>query len=812
MLSSAIPTMILLWSGILSAAPEAGFSLAKPVWLEGRETEMNVSAGFRGVFENTKASSAQVRVTASTLYRLFVNGEFVGHGPARGPHGYYRVDEWDISSRLKAGVNVAAIEVAGYNANSYYVLNQPSFVQAEILLDGAAVSATGSGDRPFQGFPIAERMQKVQRYSFQRPFIEVYTLKQGYDAWRADSTVSVPAAKLSEMQPKHLLARGVPYPRFEVQPVIHHLSSGLFEEGKLEERFRDRSLVEISEKLKGYPEQNLDIIVSDLLCALHNTSITPEKLEVAANQEFLVKKGDFRVLDLGTNLTGFLKLHVSCTEPTRLIATFDETETELDVNWRRLGCVNALLFDLEKGDYALEGFEPNTMRFIKLMTVSGACTVSGVGLRRYEHPGATLGEFQCADEKLNRIFEAGRTTFAQNAVDIFMDCPHRERAGWLCDSYFTARSALSLTGKVDVEHNFLQNFQLPDRFEHLPEGMLPMCYPSDHNDGVFIPNWSLWFVMELGEYVQRGGQEDLVAALRPRIEALFSYFSKFENESGLLEKLESWVFVEWSAANDFVQEVNYPSNMLYAGALETAGRVYNIPAWIEKAAAIRNAIREQSLKGPFFVDNANRVDGKVTPTGNMTEVCQYFAFYFGVATPETDAELWRILMDEFGPHRQEQGLYKEVRPANSFIGNMLRFELLSRAGRTEQTLREMVDYLMYMVERTGTLWENQQDHASLNHGFASHAVVSLYRDILGAYKIDLLKKAVTVKLNPNELEWCAGKIPVGDDFITVQWKQDTDTVSLFVEVPEGFTVTVENGTGRKLTQTTIPVTLGGTAP
>ena len=52
-----------------------------------------------------------------------------------------------------------------------------------------------------------------------------------------------------------------------------------------------------------------------------------------------------------------------------------------------------------------------------------------------------------------------------------------------------------------MEQNFFENFLLPDRFEHLPPGMLPMCYPADHNDGVFIPNWSLWFVVQLEEYL-----------------------------------------------------------------------------------------------------------------------------------------------------------------------------------------------------------------------------------------------------------------------------------------------------------------------
>ena len=51
------------------------------------------------------------------------------------------------------------------------------------------------------------------------------------------------------------------------------------------------------------------------------------------------------------------------------------------------------------------------------------------------------------------------------------------------------------------------------RFEFLPEGMLPMCYPADHNDGVFIPNWALWFVVQLEEYAQRNGDRDMVDAV-----------------------------------------------------------------------------------------------------------------------------------------------------------------------------------------------------------------------------------------------------------------------------------------------------------
>ena len=115
-----------------------------------------------------------------------------------------------------------------------------------------------------------------------------------------------------------------------------------------------------------------------------------------------------------------------------------------------------------------------------------------------------------------------------------------------------------------------------------------MCYPADHNDGVFIPNWSLWFVVQLEEYLQRSGDRAMVDALRSKVLRLFDYFQPFENDDGLLEKLQGWVFVEWSAANQYVQDVNYPSNMLYAGALSAASRMYRLPELAKKANQIRD--------------------------------------------------------------------------------------------------------------------------------------------------------------------------------------------------------------------------------
>ncbi|MBI4559944.1 MAG: hypothetical protein HY706_20325 [Candidatus Hydrogenedentes bacterium] len=756
--------------------------------------EKNLIVGFSSQFGIASQPGVVLRITASTLYRAFLNGKFVGHGPARGPRGFYRVDEWDVSEHAQPGVNVIAIEVAGYNANSYYLLDQPSFLQAEVLAEGSVLAATG--DNSFRARIVSERVQKAQRYSFQRPFSEVYRLAPGWADWRTKPEGGVSGVVV---EAKQYLPRRVPYPSFELRGPQGAVSHGRVESSALPERvWKDRSLTGISDKLGGYPESELEVIPSIELQKIQIASRDDVSLPLFQEESLRLDANAFHILDFGTNLTGFLGATVTCRKPTRLYFTFDEILTDTDVDFKRLGCVNIVAYELQPGTYRVESFEPYTLRYLKLLTLDGDCDVAGVYLREYVNPDVWNAQFAASDERFNRLFAAGRETFRQNAVDIFMDCPSRERAGWLCDSFFTSRVAFDLSGDTRVEKNFFENFLMPEKFDHLPNGMLPMCYPSDHNDGIFIPNWALWFVVQLEEYLARSGDLELADNLRSKVLRLFDYFQRFKNEDGLLEKLESWVFVEWSEANKFVQDVNYPSNMLFAAALAAASRMYDLPQLAEEAEHVRDVVRRQSYDGQFFVDNALRVDGKLEVTRNRSEVCQYFAFFFDVATPESYPELWRALREEFGPKRRETKAYPEVHMANAFVGNMLRLEILSRYGLCKQILDESLAYQLYMADRTGTLWENDGAYASCNHGFASHAVHTLYRDVLGLYRVDAVNKQVKVRITDSDLEWCEGRIPTPEGHAYLKWRKSGDGIHCRFDVPSGFTVTVDNLSGHKV--------------
>jgi alpha-L-rhamnosidase len=784
-------------AGAAPADPEIAFRAAKPIWPQGLEKEMNISVGFRAVFEAPPGHHVRLRLTGSTLYRIFLNGQFFSCGPARTARGHFRVDVFDLTSQLVPGKNLIAIEVAGYNVNSYYVLDQPSFLIAEVTTDAAVLASTGGVGAPFKARVITERVQKVQRYSFQRSFSEIYHLDAQSTAWRERIDASIPPVACATFPVQKLIPRRVPHPSFFQRQPEQIAAEGTFRWGANGPKSlaEDHSVpygAKISPTLHGFPEQQIPEI--PYLELQKTESVVNNRIDqqYVWDQSLHIDVNEFKTLDFGTDIVGFFGARVTVTTPTKLYFTFDETLTKGDIDFTRLMCVNIVAYTLAPGTYNLECFEPYTMRFLKLMVLEGACDVSQIYLREYTAPDVWSGHFHTNDEGLNQLFTAGIETYRPNAIELFTDTPSRERAGWLCDSSFTAQVSPLLSGHTKVEKCYLENFLLPDHFPNIPAGMVPSCYPADQYDGGFCPTWGLWFLIQLEQYQLRSGDHEMVEAFRPRVLKLLDYFQAFQNSDGLLEKLTGWVFIEWSKSNDYVQDVSYAANMLYAAALAAVGRVYSLQQRVEQAEALRAVIRAQSYNGEFFVDNAVRQGGKLVPTSNRTETCQYYAFYFDTASVDKYPKLWETLHTQFGPPRLSTKAFADIAPSNAFMGNIMRLELLSRAGLTDQLVAEAKSYFLYMAELTGTFWENMSNEASMNHAFGSHIIVHLYRDVLGIHRLDMVNKTVHLRFTQSSLEVCEGRIPTPDGFVTMRWTRTPDTLTYQLDVPAGYKVSVEN--------------------
>ncbi len=722
------------------------------VWGRDYLDDMNITLSF--TLKLKKQQSVFLSLSASSCYKLYADGVMLAFGPQRAAHGYARVQEFSFKAKE---INVL---VHNLGVTNFCWVKQPPFFACEVIADEGEKYTS----KDFDCYLIDDRVKKVQRYSYQRGFAEVYNVKSQKesvsdveDNFERIESVVVDVPKL--LNSNCLNAK-----------LGEHYSEKVIDSGSVtiddkKEVWRDRVHYQIGEKTGGFTIDEWTEFPTDEACKF---VYHPDK------------EGDliYKTYDFGRSITGFSELKVKAKKGSKVYLIFDEllkdNKTSGDnIDFTRNTCSNVFKWMFEReGEYEVSCFEPYTLRYAKIVC-DKSCSVEMLQ-RDYKNPDTENFKFTCQNKKLQRIVESAVYTFAQNAADLLTDCPSRERSGWLADSWFSSVAEKVFTGKNNAEKTFLENYidYTPDK---LPKGIIPMNYPADDYDGMYIPNWNMWYILEIGKYQGIYGNDDIVINSKDNVYGILDYFKTKENELGLLEDLESWVFVEWSAANDqsHICGVNIPSNISYAACLIEAGKVYNDNALIEKAENIIKTIKKIGFDGRFFVDNLIR-DQKncLKQTSNYTEVCQYYAFWFNCLTKEEYSDLFAELMNKLGTERKD-GYMPEMEKPNVMFGIYMRMDLLLRLGEREKVLKEVIKIFYDMAEKTGTLWEHNNTSASCNHGFASYAIRWLIFALTG-YDVLENNEISSVGLGIDcEIEFPKGackykKIKVKDNIVTAE--------------------------------------------
>lgn len=662
-----------------------------PVWVDEAATGSGVTVSFRSTFDWVDGGEApELQIAASAVYRAFLNGEFVGWGPARTVIGFARVDKWALNP-LK-GRNVLTIEVAGYRFESYQYNGGEPFLSACVVAGGRTLV---SAPTDFEAVEV-RRTKTGPKYSRQRGFVaEAYEVDGEDIAWRKGEAVSRPRLKLVSTACPKALPREVPYPDFTIRSDFVSATDAA-----------GNGILRLNAVDTGFV--GLDVVCTQ-----------PGRIAF----EFDEALGTNGVIDLSRNGDPLSSWHAM---------------------------YNRLVWDVkEPGAYSMETIEPYTLKFAQVKVEGGAFASVRPYLRRCRNPLVSRSFYRSGDPRLNALFAAAQESLAQNAVDILTDCPSRERVGWLCDTFFSSEASAWLTGDFAIEREYLLNFARTDDYgKNVPAGAIPGFMPSRR--GGVMPTYMMWYALQCCAAAERLSLSDRTAFLSvvgPRISGVFGWLEGFVKE-GLLENLPGWVFVEWSKANDYVKGVNYPANMLWALALERSGRLLGRQDWVARARSVRAAVRRQSFDGRFFHDQAQRgADGRLVRTEEAkTESCQYYAFFTGLATKATDPALWRTLVDELGPNRRG---HDDMVASDAFIGWLLRLTLLARAGENARLLADMKTYYGGMARESGTFWEFADGHDSRCHAIGSYVAVLMLREALGIGRIDWAAKKLHVTGRPS---------------------------------------------------------------
>ncbi len=701
------------------------FFKALPVYPEDLSEVMNTYAVFRTVAGDL--TDCDLHVTAAAFYQVWINGRFLAFGPARTAKGYAREDVLSLCG-FSGSNNEIVITVSGAFCQSFDGVRQPSFLQAEIRRGDEVLQATGFD---FECFISERRVRKAPRYSKQRHFQEIWDFSHPLFETPVKSQVLSSAPQVID--------RIAPYPAYRTVTLTKSASRGTltFDETAHYTQRKYSGGGCLPDDWGEYPPEEV----------LHYpfTWIQQQRQTKTGEGERLpitLCEGEYAVFDFGRIECGFLTFRADCTKPTDLILGYSEGGSGDRFEYTNMNALNAAEFFLPAGTCEGMTFSPYTVKYLLVAVKSGKVTLTEAGLITYE--ANTDGVFcpDMGDETLNAVARGAVRTYAHNAVDLYTDCPSRERAGWLCDSYFTGKTEYFLYGSVPTETAFLENFRLYQNDGTLIDGALPMCYPGNvefiHNpqrdipipehlpQGRFIPQWTMWYILESAEHLlERNPGEDR-EKFRPSIEKLLAFYAEYENEDGLLERLPSWNFVEWSAANNWTADVNYPTNFLYAEVLRRTAELYGDETLRAKARKVAQRALKQSFNGEMFLDHALRDEnGTLILQPHCSEVAQYYAVLFSgmdLNQPEYALLKHRIL-NVFGAEQKEP--LPGVEPINAFIGVYLRLEALLKIEAYENVLADVKGFFGAMEQETGTLWEYREGKGSRDHGFASYALAAI---------------------------------------------------------------------------------------
>lgn len=438
---------------------------------------------------------------------------------------------------------------------------------------------------------------------------------------------------------------------------------------------------------------------------------------------------------------------------------------------------------------------PRGLRYLELIVRGSSqdVTIHRLSLTGAQYPVRRVGDFRCADKRLNEIWTMGRETQAICMEDGFLDCPWRERGVYAGDILVQYYTNLACFG----DHE-LMPFSVGLFFQAQHEsGLLPgIPHGLSHSTTVDYSAIALQAVRHCWSVT---GDPSLAIEQRQRILKLLDGFRSIRIADSLLVETGAhgaYVDIPRSrhdkegvscALNAFVQRAFRESATLFA-ALGEPDRARELDAEADRiAAAMRDAFVDGET-GLFLDRRPGDVDQPAPSVmGNA------LAVLYGIASEEGSPKIARWIADQLADNfyegnPNESGVFR-CSPYFSFYA----LDVLFQYGLVDEALGYIRTCWGHMIDHGAwTCWEFFQQVCSLCHAWASSPTHYLSTRVLGIRPENQGDPDRFIfDPHPGSLTWAEGAYPHAKGAIHVRWETDsTGAIRYAIEKPEAVTVDV----------------------
>ncbi|MBN2038485.1 MAG: hypothetical protein JW864_00485 [Spirochaetes bacterium] len=467
----------------------------------------------------------------------------------------------------------------------------------------------------------------------------------------------------------------------------------------------------------------------------------------------------------------------------------------------------------------------------------GTATFDFVRVRKTNYRGKYDGHFLCSDDTLNRAWygsafaielsTARDTRFNPDANWIILDGPKRDRTVWNNDLRTVGLSAYYQG--IDYQ-NIMRDCIYLFAVQQEPDGTMPFSSrldvpfkpymdpgPPDGTPAGFdlawnrflrIDSFSLWWIIQLDDYLKYSGDIAAVRPLMPAARRVMDFFGKHTEKNSVLWVTGSYdgkIPYNWHPADE-CKGIDVYANEAYYGALRSMARLERIAAG-NKAASERldrlAARVKKELVSRFWDEKAGAMlhnSSAVMPDHPAESNAGALLFNI-LDTPKAEKVITHLigkLGTEFGTltseYKDNPYMAQYISPymmANEAIG---RFNYNDGKGALDLIRKAWGNMLKYGPtpwEESGINGKPENPRATaagqgmgflgLAHAWST-AVPALSMKVIGVTPVTDGYARYNIAPNPVDLEWAQGRIPVPGGYISVKWKRGKNNSSFIMTV------------------------------
>ena len=681
-----------------------------------------------------------VHVSADNRYKLYINGQLVSLGPARGDIYNWNFETVDLAPYLKEGDNLLAAVV--WNFAEHSPIAQISFNQTGFILQGNTES---------EEIVNTNKSWKCIRNKAYLPWSKRVL---GYYAAGAGESVE---AK-DYIWDWELLA------------------------------CEDDEWAQAKEGIRGSMKGGRDYPGRLLVPSpIPPMEMNPERLRAVREAEGLTCPGAFLtgnhpilvpanttaeiLLDNERLITGYLTLLFSKGRDAEIRVGYAEAlyipENEAKGNRNEVAGKNFVGYE---DRIVADGSESRsittlwwrTWRYVKLTitTADEPLALNDIYGTTSFYPFQNEATFAAPKhEYLNQILDIGWHTARLCANETYMDCPYYEQLQYFGDARIQAMVSLYNTHDQYMVKNVLEQ----GRQSMVADGITMSRYPSGLHQ--FISSFSLWWICMGHDYWMYRGDEDYLKTLLPAYRNILAWYEQWLKPDHSLDYIPFWFFADWASDFSAGEPIREPEgnaafqDLMYILTLEATAQMEE--AFGLSSMGIHYREIATRMRSSFEQKYWNHARGLYADTYGQQSFSQHvnsLVVLAGICTDEKAKAVMLKTLDD-----------------TSLIQTTIYFkyylhQALHRAGLGDLLLGQLQEWKNQMALGLTTWAEQPEPSRSDCHAWGSSPNIEFYRIVLG---IDSDAPGFTeIRISPalGDLKDVSGKIPHPAGFIAASYQ------------------------------------------